>query len=206
MYNRLLMSRAAGKLVMHRRSSGAAIATLDAFFLMRCYGDVSPDDINASLETVEPLIAYRPEGSVSIIIIDPTASFPSDATRRAALEITRKTSATTSAMIMAVMGDGFWASAIRGMLMTIGSLSQTTYTRKFLRYEEEAIDAAIDCIGESSTKYRALLLASLAQLKSASISPPPASTSKPASSRNPPVGSKGPPSSKAPPLSKRRAG
>jgi hypothetical protein len=194
------MSRAAGKLVMHRRSSGAAIASLDAFFLMRCYGDVSPDDINASLETVEPVLAYRPQGGVSIIVIDPTASFPSEATRRAALEVTRKTSATTSAMIMVVMGDGFWASAIRGMLMTIGSLSQTTYTRKILRYEEEAVDTAIDCIGESSTKYRALLLSSLAQLKSMVASPPPASSNKPPSSKSPPL------SSKAPPSSKRRAG
>ena len=194
------MSRAAGKLVMHRRSSGAAIATLDAFFLMRCYGDVSPEDINSSLETVEPLIAYRPEGSISIILVDPTASFPSEATRRAALEVTRKTSATTSAMIMVVMGDGFWASAIRGMLMTIGSLSQTTYMRKFLRYEEEAVDMAIDCIGESTIKYRALLLSSLAQMKAVATSPPPASSKTPSPSKSPPLGTK------APPSSKRRAG
>jgi len=194
------MSRAAGKLVMHRRSSGAAIATLDAFFLMRCYGDVSPEDINSSLETVEPLIAYRPEGSISIILVDPTASFPSEATRRAALEVTRKTSATTSAMIMVVMGDGFWASAIRGMLMTIGSLSQTTYMRKFLRYEEEAVDTAIDCIGESTIKYRALLLSSLAQMKAVATSLPPASSKTPPPSKSPPLGAK------APPSSKRRAG
>jgi hypothetical protein len=193
------MSSVEGKLVVHRRSSGAAIATLDAFFLMRCFGDVSPDDINSSLACVEPVIAYRPQGSVSIIVVDPTATFPSDATRRAALEVTRKTSATTSAMIMVVLGDGFWASAIRGMLMTIGSLSQTTYTRKILRYEEEGVDTAIESIGESSTKYRALLLSSMAQLKSAA-SPPAASSNKPPPSKSPPVGSK------APPSSKRRAG
>jgi hypothetical protein len=194
------MSRAAGKLVMHRLSSGAAIATLDAFFLMRCYGDVSPDDLNSSLDCVEPLIAYRPQGSVSIIVIDPTATFPSEATRRAALEVTRKTSTTTSAMIMVVLGDGFWASAIRGMLMTIGSLSQTTYARKILRYEAEAVDAAIETIGESSSKYRAPLLSSLAQLKSMAVSPPPASSNTPPASKSPPL------SSKAPPSSKRRAG
>jgi hypothetical protein len=167
---------------------------------MRCYGDVTPEDIISSLECVEPLIAHRPEGSVSIIVVDPTAAFPSEATRRAALEITRKTSATTSAMIMAVVGDGFWASAIRGILMTIGSLSQTTYTRKILRYEEEAVDAAIESVGESPIKYRPLLLSSLSQLKAASTSPPPASSSKPSAPKSPPL------SSKAPPSSKRRAG
>jgi hypothetical protein len=194
------MSRAAGQLVMHRRSSGVSIATLDAFFLMRCFGDVTPDDITSTLECVDVLQAYRPEGSVSIIVVDPTSSFPSEATRRAALEATRKTSATTSAMIMVVLGDGFWASAIRGILMTIGSLSQTTYARKILRYEAEAVDFAIEVLGESPPKYRALLLSSLAQLKSAAVSPPPSSSNTPPSSRVPPVGSK------APPSSKRRAG
>ena len=64
------MSRAAGKLVMHRRSSGVAIATLDAFFLMRCFGDVLPEDINSTLDCVDILKAYRPEGSASIIVIE----------------------------------------------------------------------------------------------------------------------------------------
>ena len=191
------MSRAAGKLVMHRRSSGVAIATLDAFFLMRCFGDVLPEDINSTLDCVDILKAYRPEGSASIIVIDPTSTFPSEATRRAALEATRKTSANTAAQLMVVLGDGFWASAIRGILMTIGSLSQTTYTRKVLRYEEEAVDSAIEAIGESSQKYRTVLLSSLAQLKSAA---PPSSSNSPPTSKTPPVGSK------APPSSKRRAG
>jgi hypothetical protein len=172
------------------------MGTLDAFFLMRCFGAVSPEDVTATLKCADVLQAYRPEGSVSIIVIDPTSAFPSEETRRAALEVTRKTTAQTVAQVMVVLGDGFWASAIRGVLTTLGSLSQTTHTRKIVRYEEDAVETAIELLGESPPKYRTVLLAALAQLK-------PLATSPPTSSKSPPPTS---PMSKLPPSSKRRAG
>ena len=188
------MSRAAGKLVVQHRSGGVAMGTVDAFFVMRCFGAVSPDDIRATLKCYEVLQAYRPEGSVSIVAVDPSSSFPSEATRRAALEVTRVTNAKTVAVSVIVLGDGFWASAIRGVLTTLGSLSQPTHPRKTFRYEEEGVNWAIECIAESPQRYRPALLSALTQLKSAVTSPPPSSSKAP------------PATSKVPPSSKRQAG
>jgi len=185
------MFRAAGKLVVQHRSEGVAMGTLDAFFVMRCFGEVSPDDIRATLKCHEVLQAYRPEGSVSVVAVDPSSSFPSEDTRRAALEVTRFTNATTVAVAVIVLGDGFWASAIRGVLTTLGFLGQPTHPRKIVRYEEEGVDWAIESIAESPERYRSALLAALAQLRPAATSPPAAPTSK-----APPTTSKIPPSSK----------
>jgi hypothetical protein len=131
------MSRASGKLVVHHRSEAAAMGTLDAFFVMRVFGNVSPDDIRATMKCHEILMAYRPEGSVSIVAVDPSSGFPSDEARRAALEITRLTDTKTVAVAVIVLGDGFWASAIRGVLTTLGFLGHHTYPRKVCRHEEK---------------------------------------------------------------------
>ena len=187
------MSRTAGKLVEQHRSERVAMGTLDAFFLMRCFGAVSPDDIRATLKCHDVLKAYRPEGSVSIVVIDPSSGFPSEETRRVALEVTRFTNPQTVAVAVIVLGDGFWASAIRGVLTTLGFLGKPTHPRKIFRYEEEGVDWAIESIAESPEKYRSNLLAALAQLRPAATTPPPTSKAPPTTS-------------KIPPSSKRRAG
>jgi hypothetical protein len=180
------MSRAIGKLVVQHRSQGVAMGTLDAFFVMRCFGAVLPDDINATVKCSEVISAYRPEGAISVVAIDPTSTFPSEETRRAALDVTRLTSSRTAAHVVIVLGDGFWASAIRGVLTTLNSLSQTNHPRKVVRYEEEGVDWAIEALGDSAQKYRSVLLSALGQLKPAVTSPPPTSKSPPATSKAPP--------------------
>jgi hypothetical protein len=181
------MSRAAGKLVVHHRSEGVAMGTLDAFFVMRCFGVVTPDDIRATLKCHDILQAYRSEGSVSIVAVDATSTFPSEATRRAALEVTRFTNPATVAVSVIVLGDGFWASAIRGVLTTLGFLGQPTHPRKIFRHEEEGVAWAIESIAESPDKYRAVLLDALAQLRAvATTPPPPTSKAPPATSKIPP--------------------
>jgi hypothetical protein len=171
MYNRSSMSRDPGKLVLHHRSKAVAFATLDGFFLMRCFGDVTPADVQATLLGHEAIIAYGAAGSRSLVAVDPTATFPSEATRRAFLDVMRKTSAQTLAHVLIVLGDGFWASAVRGTMMTIASLSPGTYPRKVVRYEEEAVDWILEPMGESKPIYRAALLAGLAQLKAGETEP-----------------------------------
>jgi hypothetical protein len=185
------MSRVSGKLVVQHRSDGAAMGTLDAFFLMRCFGEVSPDDMRATLKCHEVLRAYRPDGSVSVVAVDPSAAIPSEDTRRVMLEVTRVTNPETVAVAVMILGDGFWASALRGVLTTLGFLGQPTHPRKVFRYEEEGVEWAIESIGESRQKYRTLLLDALAQLRPAESSPEPPTTSK-----LPPATSKLPPSSK----------
>src|SRR5688572_8174174 len=173
------MSRAAGKLVVQHRSQGVAMGTLDAFFIMRCFGAVLPDDIRATMKCHDVLTEFRPEGSVSIVALDPTSAFPSEETRRAALDITRQTNTKTLAVSLIVLGDGFWASAIRGVITTLASLSLPTHPRKIFRYEEEGVDWAIESIAESPQKYRTPLLAALAALRSAATSPPPSPSKAP---------------------------
>jgi hypothetical protein len=178
MYNQS-MSRPSGKLVVHHRSQGVAVATLDAFFLMRCFGDVTPDDIRATLRGHEALLAYRPEGGGSIVTVDPTATFPSEETRRTALDITRGTAPQTRAHALIILGDGFWASAMRGVMTTIWSLNAANHPRKVVRQEDEGVDWVIGTIGESVPKYRQLLLSSLAQLRAGATIPPAPSSSPP---------------------------
>jgi hypothetical protein len=192
------MSRAPGKLLVQHRSQSAAMGTLDGFFVMRCYGAVSPEDIRATLKCSEATSAYRPGSVASIVAVDPTSTFPSEATRRAALEVSRETNSLAVGLAIVILGDGFWASAIRGVVTTLTSLSAANTTaRKVVRYEEEAVDWAIETIGESPQKYRAVLLAALNELKPAVTAPPPTpSKSPPAASKPPGVASKVPPSSK----------
>jgi hypothetical protein len=182
--------------MVHHRSPGVAVGTLDAFFLMRCFGPVSPDDIAATLKCSDVLNAYRPEGSVSIVAVDPTSAFPSEETRRAALDATRRTRALTAGHVVIVAGDGFWAGAIRGVLTTLASLAQTSFPRKVVRYEEEGIDAAIEMLGESPQKYRAPLLVALSHLRARFSHPPPSNAGT----------SSGPSSPEGPPTSSRRTG
>ena len=159
------MLQPAGKLVVHHRSQGAAIATLDGFFLMRCFGDLTTADVRATMLGHHAIIGVRPEGSGSIVAIDPTTSFPTEETRRVALEVTRQANPQTRCHVLVVLGDGFWASAVRGIMMTISSLTAVTHPRRVVRYEEEGVDWVIETVGESPSKYRQLLLRSLAYLK-----------------------------------------
>jgi len=158
--------------VVHHRSQGVAIGTLDGFFLMRCFGDIRPADINATLRGHEAIVAYRPEGGGSIVAVDSTTSFPSEETRRAALEVTRRTSPLTLAHALIVLGDGFWSSAMRGAMTTIWSLTSATHPRKVVRQEAEGVEWVIKMVGESASKYRQPLLTALAQLKVGATVPP----------------------------------
>lgn len=175
------MSRT-GKLVLHHRSQGACFGTLDGFFLMRCFGDVHPDDLYATLKAHEVAIAGRPAGSVSIVAVDPTAVFPSEATRRVASEVTRKTAHQTAVNATIVLGDGFWASAVRGILTTFTSIVPAQHPRKVFRHEEDGVAWALEATGEPASKYLQLVLASLTELKTGASAPP---TRPPASSPRP---------------------
>ena len=168
----MISMRPIGSLVVHRRSQGVAMATLDGFFVMRMFGDASPEDLYATLECHEIILTTRPRGSVSIVAVDPTASFPSDAMRRAAVEITKKTAPHTLGHVVIVLGDGFWASAFRGALTTMNSLNRTTYPKKVVRNEDEGVEWAIETLGESKQRYRIPLLSALDELRSGSAPRP----------------------------------
>jgi hypothetical protein len=168
--------RSIGQILVHRRSNGVAMGTLDGFFVMRVFGEATPEDIYATMTCHDIVLAVRPAGTMSIVALDPTSAFPCEETRRAAVEITRKTRPHTLGTVVIVLGDGFWASAFRGVLTTMNSLNQTTYPKAVVRYEREGVDWAIQTLGESPPKYRAALLDGLAELKPGSKVPRPLST------------------------------
>jgi hypothetical protein len=172
------MSNGVGKLVVQYLSRGVALGTLDTFFLMRCFGPVSPEDIHATVKCGDAVTAYCPSGGITIVAVDATSAFPSEETRRAAAEVTRNSRVPSRGQVVILLGDGFWASAIRGVLTTIASFSPSQLPRKVVRHEAEGIDWAIDAAGEPPQKYRASLLAALAELKSMAASPPSPSKSQ----------------------------
>jgi hypothetical protein len=95
------------------------------------------------------------------------------------VEVTRKTGPKTLGHAVIVLGDGFWASAFRGVLTTMNSLNNTTYPKTVVRHEEEGVDWAIQTLAESPSKYRAPLLAGLAELKPSSAASRPFTTLRP---------------------------
>jgi hypothetical protein len=109
---------------------------------------------------------------VSIIAIDPSAAFPSEGARAAAVEAAKQTKGTTVGYVMVVLGDGFWASAIRGVLTTQAYLSRVDHPKKVVRHEEEAVDWAIEAVQEEPQKYRKVLLDALAEMKHAPVTSP----------------------------------
>jgi hypothetical protein len=163
------MPPVAGKLVLQYRSHGVSFATLDGFFLMRCFGEVTPEDLNATLKGHDAAITCRPAGSISLVAVDPTTSFPSEPTRHAAAEVTRKTAEQTSAQATIILGDGFWASAVRGILNTFNSVTPARHPRNVFRHEEEAVEWIINTVGESTVTYRAAVLSGLHQLKTSVV-------------------------------------
>jgi hypothetical protein len=79
--------------------------------------------------------------------------------------------------VLIVLGEGLWASAIRGVMTTITSLSGASHPRRVVRYEEEGIDWVLETMGESAPKYRQTLLDALAQLKPPATAPSPVASS-----------------------------
>jgi hypothetical protein len=151
--------------VLHHRSDHMAIASVDGFILMRCFGDVSPSDIAATLKAYEVALASRPAGVGSLVAIDSTTAFPSEELRGIMVDAARKTSQGVQAHSIIILGDGFWASAFRGVATTVAALARSTYPRRVFRHEQAGVDWAIGELGESKKTYRDVLLDGLTQLK-----------------------------------------
>ena len=54
-----------------------------------------------------------------------------------------------------VLGAGFWASAIRGVMTTISSLRAASHLRKLVRYEQESVRPGVIVVGASIVRGRA---------------------------------------------------
>jgi hypothetical protein len=161
------MSTLSGRLIFHHRSESAVIATLDGFFVMRCLGPMTPDHIHATQTAHKAALALRPAGVASIVAVSPSVTFPSEATRRAAAEVSRATTGEVASHVLILLGDGFWASAIRGVMTTLTSLSSSTHPKNVVGSEEAGVRWTLETLGEPVHKYEKALLDAFQQMDSA---------------------------------------
>ena len=164
------MQRPASGLQIQMRSRSACIATLDRFLLMRCYGNVSAADINATIDAHG--ICLTRGNVASLVVIDPTTQFPSEEARTACIEMIKRTQGRVASSVTVVCGDGFWASALRGVLTTFNLLPGTGHPTKTCRLPEEAVDWTLSVTGEDASLYRKPLLEGFQSMQLAPPSAP----------------------------------
>ncbi len=133
--------------VVHYRAADACVASFGHFILFRCFGDVGASAVNASIAAHRAAIAARPEGVVSIVLIDATTKFPSEEMRRAGVAARKQTNGHVTALATVIAGEGFWASTIRGVLTAINSLSGSSYPTKVFRDPLEGVTWAAEQSG-----------------------------------------------------------
>lgn len=146
------MSAAPKDLLVHYAAADACVASLGPYILVRCFGEVKPEAVNASVPANRAAVAARPEGAISIVLIDPTTKFPSDEMRRAAVAARKQTNRSCAAYVTIVAGDGFWASTVRGALTAINSLSASSYPTKVFRDVREGVAWAMQHAGPASAE------------------------------------------------------
>lgn len=155
------MERAAGDHRVQTRSDAACVVTLDRYLLMRCYGDVSAEDIASTIEAHAVCRSFRNSNVASVVLIDRTTQFPSEEARSACIEMIKKTQGKVASSVTVVLGDGFWASALRGVLTTFNLLPGTGHPTKTCSQTEEAVDWTLSVTGDDAAVYRKALLDAL---------------------------------------------
>ena len=133
--------------VVHYSAADACVGSFGPFILFRCFGDVGADAVNASVAAHHAALAARPEGVISIVLIDSSTKFPSDEMRRAGVAVRKQTNPHVTALATIVAGEGFWASTIRGVLTAINSLSGSSYPTKVFRDPLEGVTWAAEQAG-----------------------------------------------------------
>jgi hypothetical protein len=140
------------------------VVTLDRYLLMRCYGDVSAADIASTIDAHAVCRAYRGSDVASVVLIDRTTQFPSEQARSAAIEMIKKTQGKVASSATVVLGDGFWASALRGVLTTFNLLPGTGHPTKTCSQTEEAVDWTLSVTGDDPSVYRKALIDAFATM------------------------------------------
>lgn len=146
---------------IHYSADDACVASLGPFILFRCFGDVRADAVNASLAAHKVALVARPEGVVSIVLIDSTTKFPSEEMRRAGVAVRKLTNGNVVGSVTIVAGDGFWASTVRGALTAINLLSGSAYASKVFRDAPEGVRWGVEQTGAVSPARVKLVLDAL---------------------------------------------
>lgn len=137
--------------VVHYAAADASVVTVGPFILFRCFSDVSADAVNASLPAHKAALASRPEGVVSIVLIDPSTKFPSEDMRRASVLVRKRTNRNVAGNVTIVAGEGFWASTVRGALTAIDFLATSPYESRVFRDPAEGVAWGVARTGGASS-------------------------------------------------------
>ncbi|MET0592278.1 MAG: hypothetical protein ABW133_06240, partial [Polyangiaceae bacterium] len=124
-----------------------------------------PDEVLATMNAHRAAIAFRPQGVAAIVVVEPTTPLPSEPTREASVKVTRQTKGEIASQALIVLGDGFWASAIRGLMTTFAAFGSSNFPRTVTRTEMEGVRWTLENMDPSDKAYEPHLLAALAELK-----------------------------------------
>lgn len=84
-------------------------------------------------------IRKRYDAICLLMFVEPECGIPSAEVREAGGELTRKVSPHVSSQATVLLGEGFWAAAVRGFLTTATALSSQGYPRRVFANAGEAI-------------------------------------------------------------------
>jgi hypothetical protein len=157
-----------GALRIHHASANLCVGSLDGFTLMRTFGRATAEDLRAMLKAHRAALAHRPQGVGSMVIMDPATSIPEEGARRVAVELASKMTEQVAASATIVLGEGFWASAMRGVLTTTLLLAKfRQHPNRVFGDELEGLEWVITALNEPVELYRQPLLDALAQMRTA---------------------------------------
>ncbi len=161
---RATMSSKPGALRIHSQTSTACVASLDAYVVCRFFDTITVEDVRATLVAHDACRAYRPNRLGSITVLDPSAKFPSDEIRKASVDAIERTKAHVAAAASVLPGEGFWASAMRGVLTTYELLTGSPHPRGTFKTHREAVDFVLAHTEDDVHAYRVALMLALDSL------------------------------------------
>lgn len=85
------------------------------------------------------LIRKRYDGVCLLLFAEPECVIPSAEVREAGAEMTRKVAPYVTCQATVLLGEGFWAAAVRGFLTTASALTLNGYPRRVFSAAGEAI-------------------------------------------------------------------
>ncbi len=117
---------------------GCAILTLEDTLLMHFRSVATPRTLEAALRANEA-IRRRYDGVCLLLFAEPECVLPSAEVREAGAEMTRKVAPFLRCQATVLLGEGFWAAALRGFLTTTSALTLHGYPRRVFSGAGEAI-------------------------------------------------------------------
>ncbi len=105
---------------------------------MHCHGVATMRALEMSMRGHES-IRKRYDGVCLLLFVEAECVLPSPEVREAGAELTRKVAPHMRCQATVLLGEGFWAAAVRGFLTTATALTAQAYPRRVFSTAGEAI-------------------------------------------------------------------